>query len=97
MSGAKARKAIVPAVENKTVAVTAINRALDDLRDPLFQAMGIVRMTSHAAMDSTYSKVETDIWTSLDVAHEILSRIVDRTQSADALLADEEEVPHGEY
>jgi hypothetical protein len=72
-----------------------MDSALNDVRGTLFQAMGIVRMASNAIREPIDDKAETDAWTALEGAHEILCRVADRLQSVETILADE--VPHGEY
>jgi hypothetical protein len=71
-----------------------MDQALIDVRGTLFQAMSIVRMAARAAEDDPDADV--DVWVSLDAAHEILSRVADRLQDSESLLADEV-LPHGEY
>jgi len=77
------------------VKVDEINDALTDLRETLFRAMGIVRMASNTIREPSYRGAETDAWTSLNTAHEILCGVVDRLQSTETMFA--EEVSRGEY
>lgn len=71
-----------------TVPVREIDEALLDQRIVLFQAMGIVRL---ASKEIQREHGRADAWTALDGAYELLSRIADRVECADAMLS--EEVP----
>jgi hypothetical protein len=73
----------------------AMNTALNDIRQQLFQAMGIVRMAAHTIEDPVYVKAPTDVWTALDGAYDLLCRVADRLQTSETVLLGE--VPHGEY
>jgi hypothetical protein len=66
-----------------------MNAALGRQRGVLFQAMGIVRMASLAIMDPSYDRADTDAWTALDGAYELLSSIADRLECAETMLAKE--------
>lgn len=72
----------------------SMDDALIELRHNLFEAMGIVRLASCAICEPGYDKAETDAWTSLNVAHALLSGIADRLQSSETLLVGG---CHGEY
>jgi hypothetical protein len=86
------RKIVAP----KTSAAREMDKALNSVRGTLFQAMGIVRMATETIRGgSAYPRADTDAWTALEGAHEILSRIADRLETSETMLADE--VPHGEY
>jgi hypothetical protein len=78
-----------------TVDLEAMNEALLEQRGVLFQAMGIVRMATHVIREPSYSRADTDAWTSLDAAYALLSAVADRLESSGTMLADE--VSHGEY
>lgn len=82
-------RSIVPAADHK-----AMDTALIELRQKLFQAMGIVRLASSAIREPAYAKVETDVWTSLDAAHVLLCGVADRLQSSHTVLVGG---CHGEY
>jgi hypothetical protein len=78
-----------PRGSGPTVPVRAMNDALTDQRAALFQAMGIVRMASHAIQEPQHRRADTDAWTALDGAYELLSSIADRLECAETMLAEE--------
>jgi len=107
MSGSAGRPGPVNTVSNNTNGQTigdleraaaqskAMNTALIELRHKLFQAMGIVRMAAFTIQEPGYAKAETDAWTSLDGAYDLLCRVADRLASTETVLLGE--VPRGEY
>ena len=51
--------------------------------------MGIVRMASEAIQRSGRERADTDAWTALNGAYALLSRIADRLESSEPILAEE--------
>jgi hypothetical protein len=77
--------------------VSAMDDALRAQREVLFQAMGIVRLASSAAMEMTGGdKTSTDIWTALNGAYALLGTVADHMISARAMLGMPGEVFRGD-
>lgn len=93
MSGAKVQP-IRPA-KAATVDSETMDSALRDQRRVLFQAMGIVRLATHAIREEGSHRAITDAWTALDGAYTLLSSVADRVQTTETMLASE--VFRGEY
>jgi hypothetical protein len=94
MSAAKVTP-IRPAPE-PTVSVEAMDEALNSQRCDLFQAMGIVRMASDTVREPKRGQRSLqDAWAALDGAYELLTRISDRLQDTETMLA--KEVDRVEY
>jgi hypothetical protein len=72
-----------------TINVDSMDAALLGPREALFQAMGIVRMASNAIQEPSHDRADTDAWTALNGAYELLSGIADRLESTEAMLARE--------
>jgi hypothetical protein len=70
----------------------ALDAALIDLRQKLFQAMGIVRLARRAVREP--HQAETEAGPALDAAHSLLAAVADRLQSTNMVLAGGS---HGEY
>jgi len=76
------------------VKVEAMDKALNNLCCDLFQAMGIVRLASDAVREPPLGQRSLqDAWAALDGAYELLTRISDRLQDCETMLA--KEVSHG--
>jgi hypothetical protein len=76
--------------------MNTMDDALRAQREVLFQAMGIVRLASNAALEMTGGdKTSTDIWTALNGAYALLAGVADHMLSARTMLG--EEVFRGEY
>jgi hypothetical protein len=80
--------------------VETMDTAINEQRGALFEAMGIVRLAARQAERGDAGRglslgEATDVWTALEGAHKLLSRIADRLESSETMLS--AEVPRGEY
>jgi hypothetical protein len=80
---------------NPAPSAALIERALLDRRQTLFQAMGIIRLATHAIREAPYEGSNTDAWCSLDGAFGLLANVADHLENVDALIV--AEMPHGDY
>lgn len=78
--------------------VKAMDTALNEQCCALFEAMGIVRLAARQAQrcseaggrEVSHRGESTDVWTALDGAHKLLSRIADRLESTETMLSNTE-------
>jgi hypothetical protein len=73
----------------RKILATTIDTDLTNQSMAIFRAMGIVRLASEAIQNSSYADAKTDAWMALEVAHELLSRIPERIESIQNMLADQ--------
>lgn len=83
-------------VTESAAKLNTMDDALRAQREVLFQAMGIVRLASAAAVEmGGEGKTSTDIWTALNGAYALLGTVADHMLSARAMLG--QEVFRGDY